>query len=382
MVQYADDVALNGAGLRHVVEWRAGFGDLAVQSAASHQSTVRYDDSRAKLVTESAKAAKNGPVSNTSNDAFSGIEDQYFLAAFLPPPNTQLETVTYSDSVSTPFNKADEAYPGVGVGGEARNQLGLYVGPKELNALRKVNPRLQDVIDWGWFGVLAKPLFICLQWMNSAFVHNYGWSIVLLTIIITMALLPLKIVNLKSMRKMQVLQPQISQINDKYKGIGMSNPKSQEKQQEIMALYKAHGVNPMGGCIPMLVQLPFLYAFWRVLSVTIEMRQAPWLWVTDLSQPEHFDIHFLPLIMIISGFFLQKMTPMGGATDPNQQRMMQFMPLIWGFFFWSLASGLVLYYLTSNLVSMAQQWFFNKTAPPLLPVAPARKPNQKGRKTA
>jgi YidC/Oxa1 family membrane protein insertase len=382
MVQYADEVALNGTGLRHVVEWRAGFGDLAVQSAAGNQSTVRYDDSRGKLVTENAKAAKNGPVSNTANDAFAGIEDQYFLAAFLPPPNTQLETVTYNDSVPTPFNTADEAYPGVGVGGEPRNQLGLYVGPKELNALRKVNPRLQDVIDWGWFGILAKPLFICLQWMNSVFVHNYGWSIVLLTIIITMALLPLKIVNLKSMRKMQALQPEISRINEKYKGIGMSNPKSQEKQQETMALYKQHGVNPMGGCIPMLVQLPFLYAFWRVLAVTIEMRQAPWLWVSDLSQPEHFDIHFLPLIMIISGFLLQKMTPMGGATDPNQQRMMQFMPLIWGFFFWKLASGLVLYYLTSNLVSMAQQWFFNKTAPPLPIVAPARKPNPKGRKTA
>lgn len=381
MVQYADEVALNGAGLSHVVEWRAGFGDLAVQSAPSHQSTVRYDDSRGKLVTENAKAAKNGPVSNTANDAFAGIEDQYFLAAFLPPQNTQLETVTYNDSVPTPFNSADEAYPGVGVGGEARNQLGLYVGPKELNDLRKVNPRLQNVIDWGWFGILAKPLFIVLQWMNSSFVHNYGWSIILITILISVALFPLKIANLKSMRKMQALQPEISRINDKYKGIGMSDPRSQQKQQEIMALYKANGVNPMGGCIPMLIQLPFLYAFYRVLDVTIEMRFASWLWVSDLSQPEHFAIRFLPLIMIASGFLLQKMTPMTGG-DPNQQKIMQFMPLMWGFFFWPAASGLVLYWLTSNLVSIAQQWFFNKTAPPLPAAVPARKPNPKGRKTA
>jgi YidC/Oxa1 family membrane protein insertase len=365
-----------------VVQWRAGFGDMAVQGAPGHQETVRYDDSRRKLVTESAKAAKNGPVSITGNDAFAGIEDQYFLAAFLPPPNTPLLTTTYSDSVATPVNPKEEPYPGVGVGGLAQNQLGLYVGPKEVNALKKVNPRLQDVIDWGWFAILAKPLFLALQWINSAFVHNYGWSIVLLTFIITMALLPLKFANLKSMRKMQALQPEMNRINEKYKGVGMSSPKSQEKQQEVMELYKKNGVNPMGGCIPMLIQLPFLYAFWRVLAVTIEMRQAPWLWVSDLSQPEHFDIHFLPLIMIISGFLLQKMTPMAGTTDPNQQRIMQFMPLIWGFFFWSLASGLVLYYLTSNLVSMAQQWFFNKTAPPLPTAAPARKPIPKGRKTA
>jgi YidC/Oxa1 family membrane protein insertase len=382
MVQYADDLSLNGTGLPHVIQWRGGFGDMAVQGAPGHQETVRYDDSRRKLVTENAKAAKNGPVSSTGNDAFAGIEDQYFLAAFLPPPNTPLVTLTYSDSVTTSANSKEEPYPGVGVGGEARNQLGLYVGPKELNALKKVNPRLQDVIDWGWFALLAKPLFIALQWMNSNFVHNYGWSIVLLTIIITMALLPLKVANLKSMRKMQALQPEMNRINEKYKGVGMSNPKSQEKQQEVMELYKKNGVNPMGGCIPMLVQLPFLYAFWRVLAVTIELRQAPWLWVADLSQPEHFDIHFLPLIMIISGFLLQKMTPMAGTTDPNQQRIMQFMPLIWGFFFWSLASGLVLYYLTSNLVSMAQQWFFNKTAPPLPATVPASKPTPKGRKTA
>jgi len=382
MVQYADDVSLNGTGLPHVVEWRGGFGDMAVQGAAGHQETVRYDDSRRKLVTENAKAAKNGPVSSTGNDAFAGIEDQYFLAAFLPPSNTPLVTTTYSDSVATSANSKEEPYPGVGVGGQAQNQLGLYVGPKELNALKKVNPRLQDVIDWGWFALLAKPLFIALQWMNSAFVHNYGWSIVLLTVIITMALLPLKMANLKSMRKMQALQPEMTRINEKYKGVGMSSPKSQEKQQEVMELYKKNGVNPMGGCIPMLIQLPFLYAFWRVLAVTIEMRQAPWLWVADLSQPERFDIHFLPLIMIISGFLLQKMTPMAGATDPNQQRIMQFMPLIWGFFFWQLASGLVLYYLTSNLVSMAQQWFFNKTAPPLPAAVTASKPTPKGRKTA
>ena len=161
-----------------------------------------------------------------------------------------------------------------------------------------MNPNLENLIDWGWFGVIAKPLFLILQWMNVSFVHNYGWSIILITIIINVAMFPLKLANLKSMRKMQLLQPEISRINEKYKGISMSDPRAAQKQQETMDLYKKNGVNPMGGCIPMLIQLPFLYAFYRVLSVAIEMRGAGWLWIADLSQPEHFAIHFLPIVMI------------------------------------------------------------------------------------
>ena len=140
----------------------------------------------------------------------------------------------------------------------------------------------------------------------------------------------------------------------------MSDPRAANKQQETMDLYKKHGVNPMGGCLPLLIQMPFLYAFYKVLAVTIEMRHASWLWVGDLSQPEHFAIRFLPLVMVASSFLMQKMTPMAAGGDPSQQKVMQFMPLMWGFFFWSASSGLVLYWLTSNLVQIAQQWFFNK----------------------
>ena len=119
----------------------------------------------------------------------------------------------------------------------------------------------------------------------------------------------------------------------------MSDPRAANKQQEIMDLYKKHGVNPMGGCIPLLIQMPFIYAFYKVLAVSIEMRHASWLWVGDLSQPEHFDIHFLPLIMVVTSFMLQKMTPPPATGDPSQQKMMQFMPLMYLFFFWSLSSG-------------------------------------------
>jgi YidC/Oxa1 family membrane protein insertase len=279
-------------------------------------------------------------------------------------------------------NSAEEPYPGVAVGGAARNQFGVYVGPKEISLLHQVNPKLDGIVEWGWFGIIAKPLFMVLHFMNDAFVHNYGWSIVLLTIIINVAMFPLKLTSLKSARKTQALAPEMAKITEKYKGIGMSDPRAANKQQEIMDLYKKHGVNPMGGCIPLLIQMPFLYAFYRVLAVTIEMRHASWLWIADLSQHEQFSIHFLPLIMVVTSFLLQKMTPPPATGDPSQQKMMQFMPLMYLFFFWTASSGLVLYWLTGNLVGVAQQWFFNKTAGPV-EIATARKAIVKdGRKRA
>jgi YidC/Oxa1 family membrane protein insertase len=162
------------------------------------------------------------------------------------------------------------------------------------------------------------------------------------------------------MKKMQALQPQIAAINEKYKGISMRDPRAQQKNEETMALYKKHGANPMGGCLPMAIQMPFFIAFYKVLVVSIDLRHANWLWVSDLSAPEHLAIRILPIAMIATQFVMQKMTP-STAADPNQQKMMLMMPLVMGFIFYGLPSGLVLYYCTSNLVGIAQQVFFNKT---------------------
>jgi YidC/Oxa1 family membrane protein insertase len=364
LVQYADEVKLGSTPLPHLMQWRAGFGDMAVNNASAHQENIRYELDRGKLVTQSAKDGKGGPARADGQHAFAGIQDQYFTTVFLAPQNTALQMTTFYDDVATPVNSAPEGFPGLAVGSGARNQFGVYVGPKEIDELRKVNPRLEDVIDWGTFGIIAKPIFFLLQFTNSKFAHNYGWAIILVTIAINIATFPLRLASLKSMRKMQSLQPELNKINEKYKGISMSDPKAANKQQEMMDLYKKHGVNPMGGCIPMLIQMPFLWAFYKVLSVAIEMRNANWLWVTDLSQPEHFAIRFLPIIMIASSYLMQRMTPMTGG-DPAQQKMMQFMPLMYGFMFWPASSGLVLYWLTSNLVGIFQQWFFNKTSGPV-----------------
>jgi YidC/Oxa1 family membrane protein insertase len=151
----------------------------------------------------------------------------------------------------------------------------------------------------------------------------------------------------------------------------MRDPKKAEQNQEVMDFYKKEGVNPMGGCLPMVVQLPLIYALYKVFNVTIEMRGAHWLWITDLSQPEQLPIHILPLIMIVSQFVMQQMTPNPGM-DPSQAKMMKFMPLMFGFLFYNFSSGLVLYWLTSNLVQIGQQWMVNRMMPaPPPPPAPA-----------
>jgi len=180
------------------------------------------------------------------------------------------------------------------------------------------------------------------------------------TIIIYIVMFPLRLTSMKSMRKMQALKPQVDQIAQKYKNLKFNDPRKAEQQQETMALYKKHGVNPMGGCLPTLISLLLIIPFYRVFQVAVEMRGAHWLWVTDLSQPEHLPIKILPVAMIVTQFLTQKMMPTPGV-DPNQQRMMMFMPLIFGFMFYNFPSGLVLYYLTGNLVSIGQQWFFNRT---------------------
>ena len=357
------EVTQNGEPVPHLVQWRGGFGDMAVPNTAGQQAVIHFDTAASKLAHENAKTAKNGPVNEDGPFSFAGIEDQYFTAALLPTASGPVQTTVFSDSVPTIYNKSEEAFAGTAVGGEPANKLSLFVGPKDIDTLRKVNPKLEQIVDFGWFAILAKPLFLVLRWLNNEFVHNYGWSIVLVTIFINILLFPLKLTNMKSMKKMQRLQPQIAVINEKYKSMGLRDPRQSEKNQETMDLYKAHGANPMGGCLPLVIQMPFLFAFYKVLSVSIEMRSASWLWVTDLSQPETIAIHVLPILMIVTGFIMQKMTPVAGG-DPNQQKMMAIMPLFMGFFFYSVQSGLVLYWLTGNLVGIAQQWFFNKTLTP------------------
>ncbi len=362
LMRVTSEVSQNGVLVPHELTWRGGFGDAGVVNPLTVQHAIYYDLPNSKLQVKTAKDAKSGPVSATGQFSFVGIEDSYFAAAFLPGSKSSVQETTFADAVPD-AKGADEQRVGVGVGGEGANTLSLFVGPKDTDLLRKVDPKLEQVVDWGWFWFLAQPLFTALNWTTDHLVHNYGWSIVLVTIIINLVLFPLRLTSMKSSRKMQSLQPQINAINEKFKGYPIRDPRQAEKNQEIMDLYKKNDVNPVGGCLPMVLQLPFLWAFYKVLAVSIEMRGAHWLWVTDLSQPESLAIHMLPVLLIITQFLTQKMTPSPGM-DPSQQKMMMVMPLIFGYMFYFASSGLVLYWLTGNVVAVAQQWALNRVSPP------------------
>jgi len=165
---------------------RGGFGDMEVANPYSHQSAIRWDLKDEKLDRDSAKTAKNGPVYNDGSFSFFGVEDQLFAAVFIPPIDSTLKTTLFDDSVPIAANSSEEAYPGIAAGGEARNQMGFFVGPKEGDILERVNPNLSHVIDWGWFRLIAQPLFIMLRELNNKFIHSYGWSIIVLTVISTL----------------------------------------------------------------------------------------------------------------------------------------------------------------------------------------------------
>jgi YidC/Oxa1 family membrane protein insertase len=378
LVQITCQVVDNGVLLPHELTWRGGFGDQTLPTPAGVEDTLYYDEANTKLVQNAVKSADKGPVTSSGQYSFAGIEDSYFAAVVLPTTGGGLELTTYSDPIPGPTG-TDEKRIGAGAGGSGLNSFNAFVGPKDSEILRSVNPKLDQLIDWGkYFGFIAKPLFWILTWTAKHVTgENFGWAIVLVTIGINMVLFPLRFTSMKSSKKMQALQPQIQAINAKYKDLPMRDPRKQEQQAEMMELYKKHGVNPVGGCVPMLIQLPFLYGFYTVLKVAIEMRGASWLWVHDLSQPETLAIHVLPLLMMATQFLQQKMTPSPGM-DPAQQKMMLFMPLVLGYIFYYLSAGLVLYYMTGGLVGVAQQWLLNRGTP--APAVAVPSPPQKKKK--
>ncbi len=373
VVDVKSELVLNGVPTGHNLAWRGGFGDHLAFNAHSLGTTVRLDQSTGKLATKSASEAAKSWSTDTGNFFIAGIQDQFFAAVALNKVGVNLELQTTSDTfipLSDP-DKKEQPNIGMAVGGAPSNQLAFFIGPKDLDVLKAVDPRMEQMVDFGtWFGIVAKPLFYALDYVNSKFIHNYGWSIIVVTLIINLLSLPLKMSSMKSMQKTALIQPELQRINDKYKGIAMTDPRAAKKNEEVMELYKLHGVNPAGGCLPLMLQMPFLIGFYSVLSVAIEMRQAQWFWVHDLSQPETIPIRILPVLMVITQFLLQRMTPSAGM-DPQQQKIMLFMPLMFAFMFYGASSGLVLYWLTGNIFAMAQQYIFSKVKP-----VPARPPSQ------
>jgi YidC/Oxa1 family membrane protein insertase len=361
-------VTYRGQPLAALPAWPAGFGD---QTSAYVRGLIDYqfDKNIERLAVK--KISGGGTIAGPFN--WAGPNDQYFAALFIPDDPNTASMVTLRNSISVPRDpeKPNAEKVKIDVLGAAVGNLHgatserLFAGPKELRILENVPvPGLADnnltgVVDFGWWGVLAKPLFVWLRWTFFHMVPNWGWAIVVQTIIITLALLPLRISQMKSMLKMQRVQPQIKQIQEKYKKYSLRDPRKAAMNEEISALYKQEGVNPIGGCLPMLPQLPIIYAYYKVLEVAIDLRHAHWLWIHDLSAAD--PLYILPILMVVSQLFTQRMTPQAGM-DPSQQRMMNvMMPLFMGFIFFRLAAGLNLYYAVVNLISIAQQGVMNRT---------------------
>jgi YidC/Oxa1 family membrane protein insertase len=286
-------------------------------------------------------------------------EDKYFFAALVPL--NSVEEAKVWKSKDTPII-AIEGKPGV-------NKFILYAGPKEYDNLKAMNVGLEHIVDFGFFSILAVPLFWVLK-LFYKLIGNYGWAIVLLTTLVRIPFIPLINKSQKAMKKMQEIQPRMAEVREKYK----KDP--QRMQKEMMELYKTHKVNPLGGCLPMLLQIPVFFALYKILLISIELRNAPFmLWIQDLSGPDTlfghlpswlpliggFAIGPLPLLMGLTMLIQQKMTPT--SLDPTQNKMMMFMPIIFTFLFLNFASGLVLYWLMNNLFSIAQQFYVNKKLP-------------------
>ncbi len=378
------DLTENGAPRMHLIAWPGGFGDTAHLNDQNY-STVFYWDPAEGLERNKASAAEDARITNQGEYPFAGIDDLFFTAVFRAreAQPMQVETAAIEIDPLVPDRDALKIFAATAIGSSTGNQFELYVGPKSLNGLRTLDSRMGDIVNFGWAGFIAEPLFLMLQWTHANVVANWGWSIVLVTIVINIALFPLKWKGNKSQKRMQQIQPLIKQINEKYKGLKMSDPKKQGQQEETMELYKKYGVNPVGGCFPMLLQMPVFYGFYSLLTQVIEMRGAEWLFVSDLSQPEHWliiggtSIHVLPLLMMATQFWMQTLTPMP-SVDPAQARMMRFMPLMMGFIFYGFQAGLVIYWLTMNLVGVGQQVLLNKMPGEELEIEiPGRKPNRK-----
>jgi YidC/Oxa1 family membrane protein insertase len=367
VVSIETSVSLDGKPVPHFVAWRGGFGDVTA-FAAVEQVKVVYsrDGSLSDIAAKKAGDEKNPdkPASVAGVFDFAGIVDHYYAAAFLPngESGVTLEHWKYEREIEVEGKKETEPVAEVAASapGASPLRLRLFVGPKDLDVLGRIRPPLTDLVSFGSLGIIARPLFDFLKWIDR-YIPNYGWAIVVMTVVINMVLFPLKYRSFHQMLKMQKVMPEVKQIQDRYKKYSMRDPRKQEMNKEVMAVYSREGVNPIGGCLPMVIQMPIWFALYRMLDVAFELRHAPWIWwIHDLSSKDPY--YILPILMCVTMYFMQKLTPVT-TTDPAQQRMMTFMPLFMGFLFFRMASGLVLYILTSNVVATAQQWFLYRVMP-------------------
>ncbi len=353
-----------GPGLRNLSESEAG--SRFVQREVGY----RRGESLATITPAKQDADEFIPASGLR---WVTLEDNYFLMAVMPREGVREVIVrpvyqrAESDEGQPRFLPIDTAAETKDLSREQILLLGadgqqmdveVLFDAKRYSRLVEMPHGLEETVRWGWFGFLAKPLYYALEWIYQNLVANYGWAIVLVTLLIRLLFFPLTHKSQESMGKMQELNPKVQAIRNKYRSKlkdkqGRPNAEAQRQMNEdVMKIYKTAGVNPASGCFPILLQMPVFFAFFRLLSTAVELRGAPWIgWIGDLSVPDPY--YILPILMGVTSVAMQKMMP--SAPDPMQRRMMQLLPIMFMFFAFAFPSGLVLYWVTNNLLSMVQQ---------------------------
>ncbi|MCY4595098.1 MAG: membrane protein insertase YidC [Bryobacterales bacterium] len=312
------EVERDGQPRLHLIAWGGGFGDTARAGNSAYSQSFRYGDGEVARVT--ASDAEDERIIHSGPYPYVGFEDRFFAAAAIPlaGEDVRIETSAIEIGPANAEPGDTESYVATAFGGAPRNDVRFYLGPKSREALSSVEGlggTLRRIVDFGFFTFIAEPLLAVLRWVHGNIVANWGWSIVIVTVFINTTLFPLKYKSTKSMRKMQQLQPLVKQINSKYKGVTFRDPRKAKQNEELHALYKKHGASPMGGCLPILLQMPVVFAFYKLLTIAIEMRQAEWLWVADLSNPETLPVRVLPLAMVATQFWSQSLTPTPSASN-------------------------------------------------------------------
>ena len=363
------------------IAWGPGLGDAGALAAGGSFFTGNYTqppeaifhrDGSVERVPAN-KVAEQG--SHEGQFRFAGVDDHYFIAASIDPGQGRIEYRPLP--LAGPGETTRQLLSYSLTPAQPIKGLRFFVGPKQFDVLQPVDPEFTKAINFGMFRVLSVPLLNALKWVHS-YIGNWGWSIIVLTILINLAIAPLRHKSVVSMRKMQALQPQLKTIQDHYAGLKVTDPARQKMNTEIMNLYREKGVNPASGCVPMLLTLPILFAFYGLLSQAIELRGAEFgLWIRDLS--EHDPFYVTPVLMAITMFWQQRITP--STADPAQQKIMMMMPLMFGVMFLWVPSGLVLYWFVGNLWAIGQQYFTNwMIGPPTL--ATTRPPAERRMKSA
>jgi YidC/Oxa1 family membrane protein insertase len=370
-VIHADvSVTQNGAPVTALLAWPGGLGDQNTLQEYAAATFVNMENGKTAQV-----AAKKVSGGDTLHGTFgyAGVGDLYFAAIFMPDAPDDTSVVTLHDPIDIPRDRqhptANPMVPqsllGVAVGANSGAlHTRLFAGPKLLEVLGSVHPigggTLESVLNFGMVWWIAKPMLLVLRFFVTHGIPNWGWAILVLTLILNMAMLPTRYMMMKSSLKMQRLQPAMDAIKAKYAKYKTTDPRRQEMNQEIFALQRSEGVNMFGSCLPMLLQYPLLWGFYRMLEYAIELRHAHWLWLPDLSAAD--PTHILPIFVIVSMVMSQLFMPSPGV-DQAQQRMMAFMmPAVFGVMMWSIGSGVALYWAGSNLMGVGQQMVMNRTS--------------------